>query len=174
MHILSPQLSFRVADGSTLQATHKGIVEIHFTTSSNRQMNLRLMRVLYVPGLATRLFSIESFISNNRCSVLYSKGSVQLFFGNNQSVTLDLPHVPPGTYISRETHDISNLSGEERGFRTWIHQRSTIPEETYIAVDTETDTHHIFMTQSLPPDDPMTGGEETSPWSPSLWHQAQA
>ena len=53
---LTPPINIRVADGSTLQATHKGIVELHFTTNMNAQMNLRLIRVLYVPGLSTRLF----------------------------------------------------------------------------------------------------------------------
>ena len=39
------------------------LVELQFTTNMNVQMNLSLMRGLYVPGLSTRLLSIESIIS---------------------------------------------------------------------------------------------------------------
>ena len=56
---LSPPMYIKVADGSRMTATHKGVVEVHFVSDQGTQVNLRLLRVLYVPGLQTRLFSIE-------------------------------------------------------------------------------------------------------------------
>ncbi|MCP4746931.1 MAG: hypothetical protein GY874_12460, partial [Desulfobacteraceae bacterium] len=73
---LENPIHIQVADGSRMQATHRGVVELHFTSDQGIQVNLRLMRVLFVPGLQTRLFSIESFVSDGRCSVLYSNGNV--------------------------------------------------------------------------------------------------
>ena len=182
---LNPPIYIKVADGSQLRATHKGIVEIHFTSDQQTQMNLRLLRVLYVPGLQTRLFSIESFVSNGRCSAVYSKGQVKLVFPNNLSLNIELPHVPPGTYISRETRDLTNLSGSEQGMTTWIHSTASNPNEKYVQVtpDGATDTHFIGMAQEVKNkeqqevedknSDPLDGGEPTELWTPTNWTDKQ-
>ena len=104
-----------------MRASHRGVVELHFTSDEGLQVNLRLMRVLYVKGLQTRLFSIESFVSDGHCSALYSKGKVKLGLPNNVSMTIDLPHIPAGTYLTSEVKDINDLNGRESGLPTWIH-----------------------------------------------------
>ena len=55
--LLDPPLYIRVADGSRLKATYEGAVEIRFKSDQGTYINLRLLRVLYVKGLQTRLFS---------------------------------------------------------------------------------------------------------------------
>ena len=76
--LLDPPLYIRVADGSRLKATHEGIVEIRFRSDQGTYINLRLLRVVYVKGLQTRLFSIESFISDGNCSAIYNHGTAKL------------------------------------------------------------------------------------------------
>jgi hypothetical protein len=120
---LEHPIHIQVADGSCMQATHRGVVELHFTSDQGIQVNLRLMHVLFVPGLQTRLFSIESFVSDGRCSVLYSNGNVKLHFPSQLSITIQLPHVPPGTYIARTTTDLSEENIQENGFCTFIHDQ---------------------------------------------------
>jgi hypothetical protein len=44
-------IHIQVADGSCMQATHRRVVELHFTSNQGIQVNLRLMYVLFVPGL---------------------------------------------------------------------------------------------------------------------------
>jgi hypothetical protein len=51
-----PPKYVRVADGTLMQATHEGSVELHFTSDQGNNTLLRLLRVLYIPGLQSRLF----------------------------------------------------------------------------------------------------------------------
>lgn len=95
---LSSPIFIRVADGSRLIATHTGTVELYFTSNEGTSVVLRLLRVLYVPGLQTSLFSIKSFVSNGRFKAIYSRGNVSLQFREDISIDIPLPHVPPGTY----------------------------------------------------------------------------
>ena len=178
--VLNPPVNIKVADGTLMRATHQGIVEVHFTSDQGTRVNLRLMRVLYVPGLQTRLFSIESFISDGRCSALYEKDFVTLRFPQNITMTINLPHVPPGTYVSRETHDISEaLEANENGFLLVIHREPRI-DENYIQVtpDGITDTHFIGMVnenildeEELRQINPMEGGADAPVWIPTDWHE---
>ena len=171
---LETPIYIRVADGSRMRATHRGIVELHFTSDEGIQVNLRLMRVLYVPGLQTRLFSIESFISDGRCSALYSRGSVKLRFANEINMTIGLPHIPPGSYVANTIHDISVLDGEENGFRTYIHRGEPRIEDFYLQVqpDGDTDTHFIGMAQETSTnEDPMSGGVDGATWKPTVWSE---
>lgn len=60
----------QVADGSHLEATNEGTVELHFTSDQGIQTILRLSRVLCIPNLQTRLFSIKSFARNGCDSIV--------------------------------------------------------------------------------------------------------
>jgi hypothetical protein len=94
----------RFADGTALQATHIGMANINFTSDNGQKCVLRLQRVLFVPNLHTRLFSIESFVSNGKYSATYLKNKVILGFRKDM-VTINLPHVPPGSFTSKEVID---------------------------------------------------------------------
>ena len=111
--LLDPPLYIRVADGSRLKATYEGAVEIRFKSDQGTYINLRLLRVLYVKGLQTRLFSIESFISDGRTSTTYNNGTAKLQFGNNLSKTIPLPHIPPSIYSAEDNNQDIYFAQEE-------------------------------------------------------------
>ena len=104
--------------------------------------------MLYVNGLLTRLFSIESFVSNGRFQETYSRGNVRLQFRPDISVDIHLPHVPPGTYVSREIAEIPDDihvgrdlvdPSFEHGVRTHIHRDYRIAD-AFIDIDNVTST----------------------------------
>jgi hypothetical protein len=97
----------RIADGTALQATHIGQANINFTSDNGQKCVLRLQRVLYVPNLHTRLFSIESFVSNGKYSATYLKNKVVLGFRKDVEITIKLPHIPAGSFISQEVGDLA-------------------------------------------------------------------
>ena len=180
---LETPIWIQVADGSRMKATHQGLVELHFTSDQGIQVTLRLLRVLYVPGLQTRLFSIESFVSDGRCSAIYSKGKVTLQFDNAITKTIELPHVPPGTYVSAEIHDLAE-NQNENGFVTYIHDDKRIEEQfIQLSPDGITNTHFIGMAQientnnqsneennEIIIDDPQSAGGADAPiWKPTDW-----
>jgi hypothetical protein len=170
---LEHPIHIQVADGSHMQATHRGVVVLHFTSDQGIQDNLRLMHILFVPGLQTRLFSIESFVSDRCCSVLYSNGNVKLHFPSQLSITIQLPHVPPGTYIARTTTDLFEGNIQENGFRSFIHDQQRV-DEVYIQLQPngETDTHHIAaMAKEVVPDVQSEGGVDVPIWQPSEWDE---
>ena len=58
--------------------------------------------MLYVPGLQTRLFSIENFTSSGGNTAVYFDGRVRLGFGDDSiNLTIELPHSPPSSYTSQ-------------------------------------------------------------------------
>ena len=73
---LNPPVYIRVADRSRMKATHQGSVELQFTSDQGVETSLNLLHVLFVPGLQTRLFSIEIFVSKGEFSALYKRGAV--------------------------------------------------------------------------------------------------
>ena len=103
---LSTPLNIKVANGTTLKATHVGEVIINFISDQGVEVDLRLLRVLYVPGLQTRLFSIESFTSDGKTSAVYSNGTVKLSFGEGVSLTIELPHLPPASFSCHNDHHL--------------------------------------------------------------------
>jgi len=117
---LQSPLYIKVADRSRLKATHKGVVILRFKSDQEILVNLKLLRVLYVPGLQTRLFSIESFISDGKFSALYQDGQVKLSFDNTLSISIALPHVPRSTFVARENTSV------ETGFCTEVIDRDDI------------------------------------------------
>ena len=110
---------------------------------------------------------------------MYQRGFVTLNFHQDLTITIDLPHVPPGTYISQEAHDLRNVRGDESGFITRVHNESRI-EANYLQIhpDGTTDTHFIGMANENSNDsvqaDRMEGGEEAPVWIPTDWHENEA
>ena len=75
---------------------------------------LKLLRVLYIPGLQTRLFSIESFVSDGKHQVSYSGNKLQLIFPDGILMTIALPHYPPSSLMASSnsvegTHSFCNI-----------------------------------------------------------------
>ena len=160
----------RVADGSRMRASHQGIVELHFISDEGANVNLRLLRVLFVPGLQTRLFSIESFISNGRFTALYLQGRVRLQFSPQISITIELPHIPPGSYIANSVRDIDNIHPDDRGFNTTLFQNQNNNNNNQ-----DGDQHFMMMAREISNDttttDPMQGGVDGATWKPSNWSE---
>ena len=142
---LDKPLCIRVADGSTLKATHRGLVHLNFTADQGMKVNLRLLRVLFVPGLQTRLFSIESFISDGKNRVEYKQNVVRLIFQNGITMSIELPHQPPSTFTSVE----SSLEDQNQ---MEINEVPSIPVKP---------SKH----------DPSLGGESAPTWESNDWEE---
>ena len=82
---LNKPLNIKVANGTTLKATHNGEVIINFTTDQGGEVDLKLLQVLFVPILQTCLFSIEIITSDRKTTATYSNGTVKLGFAKDIS-----------------------------------------------------------------------------------------
>jgi hypothetical protein len=148
---VNPPIYICVADGTHLQATFVGTVELHFTSDQGVQTILRLLRVLYVANnLQTRFFSIKSFVQNGRYSVFYSACEARLQFRNDTSMTIHLPHVPPGTYVAGELFDIG-ADSPCVGFDTRLHWNGPMVQGQFMELqpDGESDVQFIGMGQEV-------------------------
>jgi hypothetical protein len=164
---LENPIHIQVADGSCMQATHRGVVELHFMSDQGIQVNLQLMHVQFVPGLQTWLFSIESFVSNGCCSVLYSNENIKVHFPSQLIITIQVPHLPPGTYIARTTADLTSDNVEENGFGTYIYDQYWVNEVyNQLQPNGETYTHHIAPMAVLD-DLQNSGGVDRPIWQPT-------
>ena len=146
----------KVADGSTLRATHQGMVSLSFISDQGIEINLKLMRVLHVPGLQTRLFSIESFVSDGLNRVLFSENRIQLQFPQNLTMTIELPHQPPSSFpVSIESNNlpIDDLT-------------VNCIETAHVAAD---DAASQIPTPSS--FDPIAGGENAPTWLNNDWEE---
>ena len=178
--VLDPPVYIRVADGSRMRASHQGLVELNFTSDQEVSTSLRLLRVLYVPGLQTRLFSIESFVSSGDFRAVYSKGEVCLEFSASVSITIQLPHVPPATYISRETCKIPDEM--EQGFATRINPKVIVNGtsqgtwvgsniDSFAAMAQEEQADKTGKQASMIDDEHCAGGENAPMWNPTKWDE---
>ena len=85
------------------------------------------------------------------------------------SVNIPLPHVPPGSYVTRETLDIANF---EYGFQTYLHGGYRVSDEI-IEVDYEdrtSETHFIGMAIQENRSRAIEV-EEVPPFKPSFRHE---
>ena len=174
---LHPPIYIRVADGSRLKATHQGSVEINFTSDQGIATSLNLLRVLFVPGLQTRLFSIESFVSSGDFTAQYSRGKVCLRFSDDITFTIQLPHVPPATYICRQPSEIPLNS--EHGFETQIGHGFVITNDgvqrvmndyngdSFAAMAFEEGNN--FHSDKIDDDIQCYGGENAPAWVTTNW-----
>ena len=76
---------------------------LQFDSDQGDNCSLKLMQVLYVQGLARRLFSIESFVSGDEYEVTYRCGEIKVLFENGVSCTIALPHNPPSGMHTMQT-----------------------------------------------------------------------
>jgi hypothetical protein len=91
---LAKPITVLLADGSPVKATFVGSAKLIFYSDQRERVVLILDRVLYVPGLTQKLFSIESFTSSGEFDVTYSKKRVTLTLSSEHTVTIPLPHTP--------------------------------------------------------------------------------
>jgi hypothetical protein len=138
----------------------------------------------FIPGLQTRLFSIESFISNRNYRVIYEKWGVTLELRRDPllTVTIQLPHVPPGTYAVNEINHIVT-DNPYVGLDTRIN-RNAVSNWDFQEIAHEGEEtingHHINMAQVVNnnniekeknmTDDPQAeGGQGSPPFNPINW-----
>jgi len=116
-HLEEP-IYIQTADGTKLKAYLKGKVRIKYVTDENVNVILTLQRVLYVPEMKSRLFSIESFISNENCSAHYSDNSVILTVPHGHRITIPLPHIPQAVFTAMPAIDPSAGASDEN--KVWL------------------------------------------------------
>ena len=71
-----------LADSSIVHATQQGEIKISFTSEQGKQCKLKLLRVLYIPGLYRRLFSIPSFVRDSKFNVTFLRNLTRFHFGD--------------------------------------------------------------------------------------------
>ncbi|MGH3056252.1 MAG: hypothetical protein ACRDL7_14865, partial [Gaiellaceae bacterium] len=79
-------LSVEVADGYVIPCNTVGKVVIRQLDDCGRLLTARIERVLYVPGLRRRLFSVPTFATNGH-GVLFHDSCVTLLFENYSNPT---------------------------------------------------------------------------------------
>ena len=119
------QIEVMLADSSRVRATQKVSVNIKFISDQGIPSNLNLHRVLYVPGLNTRLFSIPAFTRDSIFTVNFGDNFSQLIFGDGQTYKIPTPHKPKTTDI---TLQLNSARTKERGSTfTSVRQQATLP-----------------------------------------------
>ena len=98
---MSPLLNIKVADNTHLKATFQGEVVLIVTSNEGIKVNLWFLCMLYVNGLQTCLFSIESLTPDGSSSALYSNGRDELIFGGNMSISIDLSRISPTSHMNQ-------------------------------------------------------------------------
>ena len=186
VELIENPITIRIADGSTLKATHSGSVTIHFTSDQNEICELRLNRVLYVPGLSRRLFSVGSFISSGNFGILYEDSNATLRFGENQTLTIPLPLIPTSsmtieeaskvTFDDKKEKQFNNDSIDERNNNfdnanylaaTLYHEANSAEEEH--AYPTISENNQLNQNTNTQLDDQAGGGELAPKWTPTQW-----
>ena len=76
-----------IADSSEVTGTHKGTVLLKVKTNKGKVCNLKLTRVIYVPGLNRRLFSVMAFCKNKSYAVNFNYEGGFLDFGDGHSIS---------------------------------------------------------------------------------------
>ena len=80
-----------IADGTELQCHRFGKVTLRMHSDFGQEFYAKLQDVLYVPGLARRLFSVPAF-TKQKHSITFSSNSATLLFGPTKvPVTLPIP-----------------------------------------------------------------------------------
>ena len=82
-------IDIQLADGSMVNGTKMGTVYINIVTNKGRKCRLTLKRVICVPNLSRRLFSVCAFCKNKAYSVVFQGEGGSLHFGDGHSVTIN-------------------------------------------------------------------------------------
>ena len=180
---LENTITIRIADGSTLKATHSGSVTIHFTSDQNESCELRLQRVLYVPGLSRRLFSVGSFISSGNFGILYEDSKATLRFGDNQTLTIPLPLIPTSSMTTEEASTINHNQNIKTtsNYESLNETRNNFDNANYLAGTLYHEANCIEEEHACPAmpennnnnntqlDTQASGGEIAPKWTPTQW-----
>ena len=103
----------KVADGTILVSKQQGECNVDFYSDEGNKCTLHLHRVLHLPGLTRRLFSVGSFTSDPNYSVTYVRGAVKLGFNRDNSLTIDLPSIDPSSFEATTSNDDDTSSTGE-------------------------------------------------------------
>ena len=82
-------IDIQLADGSMVTGTKMGTVFINIVTNKGRKCRLTLKRVICVPTLSRRLFSVCAFCKNKAYSVVFQGEGGSLHFGDGHSVPIN-------------------------------------------------------------------------------------
>ena len=119
------QIEVMLEDSSRVRATQQGSVNIKFISDQGIPSDLNLHRVLYVPGLNTRLFSIPEFTRDSNFTVNFGDNYSQLIFGDGQTYKIPTPHKPKQ---KDTTLQLNSTRTKERGSTfTSVRQQETLP-----------------------------------------------
>ena len=88
MEPISCKNQVMLADGILVKATKTGEVNINFTSEQGQKCNLKLKRVLHIPGLNRRLFIIPAFVRDSSFRVTFNKNNTRLHFGDGQTFAI--------------------------------------------------------------------------------------
>ena len=80
-----------LSDSSRVKDTQQGSINLKLTSDQGIPCTLTLKRVLYVPGLNMRLFSIPAYIRDTLYTVKFGNNFTQLCFGDGQTYKLPSP-----------------------------------------------------------------------------------
>jgi hypothetical protein len=105
-------------------------------------------------------------------------------------MTVQLPHVPPGTYVANEVWDIGS-DNPHIGFETRVHQNGPMVQGNFLELqpDGEVDVEFIGMAfevrtsksknkeeqevEKLEDDPQANGGVAVTPWKPTKWDETK-
>ena len=97
-----------LADSSRVKATKQGSIVLKFISDQGDECTLHLLRVLFVPGLNTRLFSIPAFTRDSDYAVQFVGNTTQLCFGDGQTYSVPTPkmtNLPTSAYVLTKVED---------------------------------------------------------------------
>ena len=90
-NIIKTKASIKLADGTYTTCTHQGETTLNFTDDLGIQRLLHLQKVLIVPDLDKRLFSVTPFNTIYGNKITFSIHGVLLQFPNGTTLTLPPP-----------------------------------------------------------------------------------
>ena len=73
---------FILADSIIVHATQKEEIKIVFTKDQGKQCKLKLLRVIYIPGLNRKLFSIPDFVRDSKFNIPFLINLTRFDFGD--------------------------------------------------------------------------------------------
>ena len=131
-----------MADRSELQCTEQGICTMRLTDTTVKSRMVLLPRVLLIPHLERRLFSVPSFISVNNNTVTFSHGKLELHYSGFTS-DIGIPARIKTTALPALTHHVEPIS------TTNLVLANSSPTLPIVRVPTEI-LHQRLGTQNAP------------------------
>ena len=108
-----------LADSSIVHATQQGEIKICFTSEQGKQCKLKLLRVLYIPVLNRRLFSIPAFVRDSKFNVTFLSNLTRFQFGDGTTFII------PVNRLVNISMEASHTVEEEE-----LHIKTSLPTMT--------------------------------------------